>query len=137
MTSECLIIASISLAATYLGAGGDVTRMAIPGAMLAALVALLKAAQEKRGWQERAANSLGISIVGSTGPVAVIQYFWPDAIQKLTWQIVSLLGFLGGLIGWSLAFAFVKAVGLRSDNYANKTLNRWDNPDDKNGHGGS
>lgn len=141
MTAEFIAVMSISLAATYLSASGDVSRMAIPGAMLAALVALLKAAHEKRSWQEKAANSIGISVVGSTGPVALVQYFWPDILQKFTWQIVSLLGFLGGLIGWSIAFAFVKAVGLRSDRFANRTLGRWerrvtDDPESKDGRGG-
>lgn len=126
MTAECLTIMGISLAATYISAGGDPSRMAIPGAMLAALVALFKAAQEKRGWQEKAANSIGISVVGSTAPPAIIQYFWPDTMQRLGWQALALLGFLGGLVGWSLAYAFVKAVGLRSDRLADLTLDKWE-----------
>lgn len=126
MNAELLILCSISLAATFMGAGGDPSVFAIPGAMLASLVALLKATQEKRNWQERASNALGTSVIGATAPSAFIHWFWPDAIQKMVWQTWAFLGFCGGLLGWIVAFAFVKAVGLRSDRFANRITKRFE-----------
>lgn len=125
MTAETLCIVSISLAATYLGAGGDASILAIPGAMLASLIALLKAASEKRVWQDRASAVIGTSVVGSTGPSALVHYFWPEAFPKMIWQAWALLGFLGGLIGWIFAYAFVKVIGLRSEEIADSALNRF------------
>lgn len=125
MTAETLCIVSISLAATYLGAGGDASILAIPGAMLASLVALLKAASEKRVWQDKASAVIGTSVVGSTAPSAIIHYFWPEAYSKIIWQAWALLGFLGGLIGWIFAYAFVVVAGFRSEEIANSAISRW------------
>jgi len=142
MIPESLCLMSVSLAAVYLGAGGDASMLAIPGAMLAALVALLKAANEKRAWQDRACSVIGTSVVGSTAPSAVVHYYWPDAYPKMIWQAWALFGFLGGLVGWIIAFAFVKAVGLRSDGIANNVIHRWgkklspSDTDSKDGRGG-
>lgn len=141
MTPEAITLCAISLAATFMSAGGDPSMLAIPGAMLAALVALLKATQEKRNWQERASNALGTSVIGSTAPSAIIYWFWPDAAQKMIWQAWAFLGFLGGLCGWIVAYAFVKALGLRSDRFANRTLFKWEkritpDPESEDGRGG-
>lgn len=125
MTTETLCIVSVSLAATYIGSGGDAAMLAIPGAMLASLIALLKAAAEKRIWQDRASAVIGTSVVGSTGPSALVHYFWPDVYPKMIWQAWALLGFLGGLIGWIFAYAFVKVIGLRSEEIADSALSRW------------
>lgn len=126
MTAEALTLCGISLAAVFMGVGGDPSMLAIPGAMLASLVALLKATSEKRNWQERASNALGTSVIGSTGPSAIIYWFWPETAAKLIWQTWAFLGFLGGLCGWIVAYAFVKALGLRSDRFASRTLFRWE-----------
>lgn len=142
MNPEMLIICSITLAATFVGAGGDPSVLAIPGAMMASLIALLKATQEKRSWQERASNALGTSVIGSTAPSAIIHYFWPEAVPKMIWQAWAFLGFCGGLFGWILAFAFVKALGLRSDRFANQAVKQFErrylpeDQDSKDGRGG-
>lgn len=141
MTAEAITLCAISLAATFIGAGGDPSVLAIPGAMLASLVALIKATQEKRNWQERATNALGTSVIGGTAPSAIIHWFWPEAVPKMIWQTWAFLGFMGGLCGWILAYAFVKALGLRSDRFANRTLTKWgrkitdDEGEDQNGPG--
>lgn len=141
MTAEALTICAISLAATFMSAGGDPSMLAIPGAMLASLVALLKATQEKRNWQERASNALGTSVIGATAPSAIIHWFWPEAIPKMIWQTWAFLGFVGGLAGWIVAYAFVKALGLRSDKFADRALSRWarrntEDPESNDGRGG-
>jgi hypothetical protein len=124
MTAEALALMSISIAATYLGAGGDPSMLAIPGAMLASFIALCKATQEKRGWPDKVSSVVGTSVIGSTAPSAIIHWCWPDILPKMIWQSWSLLGFLGGLMGWSVAYAFVKVTGLRSEKFANSWLKR-------------
>lgn len=125
MIPETLCIVSISLAATYIGGGGDLSTLAIPGAMLASLIALLKAAHEKRSWQERATSVIGTSVVGSTAPSAIMHYWWPEAYTKMIWQAWALLGFLGGLMGWIIAYACVKVLGFRSEEIADNMISRW------------
>lgn len=125
MTAETLCLVSISLAATYIGSGGDASMLAIPGAMLAALVALLKATHEKRIWQDKASSVIGTSVVGSTAPSVVVHYFWPESYSKLIWQAWALFGFLGGLVGWIIAWAFVKVIGLRSEELADSAVSRF------------
>lgn len=122
MTSECLILAGVSLATTFIASQTDLSLVCVPGAMIAALVALLKSTQEKRDWTEKAANSIGISAVGSTVPSAFMHYFWPEIAGKFMWQAWAFLGFMFGLLGWPLAYAFVKVCGLRSEKFANRTV---------------
>lgn len=126
MNVESLILCSISLAATFVGAGGDPSIAAVCGAMLASMIALLKAAQEKRAWQDRAISMLGTSVIGSTAPSAILHWFFPDSVQKIIWQTWSILGFLGGMAGWSVAYAFIKIIGLRSERFANRTISQFE-----------
>lgn len=139
MIPETLCIVSISLAATYIGSGGDLSTLAIPGAMLASLIALLKAAHEKRTWQERATSVIGTSVVGSTAPSAIMHYCWPEAYAKMIWQAWALLGFLGGLVGWIVAYACVKVLGFRSEEIADSMIirwkKRWNSMDSRSGNG--
>lgn len=142
MLPEATLIAGISLAATFIAAGGDPSLLCIPGSMIAALVALLKSTQEKRDWTEKAANSIGISAVGSTLPSAILHYCWPDAALKMIWQGWVFLGMMAGFLGWPLAYAFVKVFGLRSERFANRTVKQFErrylpeDQDSKDGRGG-
>lgn len=121
MSAEFLVLAGVSLAATFAAFNGDLSLVCIPGAMLAALVALLKSTEEKRGWPEKAANSIGISFFGSTLPSASMKWLWPEAWQSMVWQTWAILGFVGGMIGWPIAYAFVKVAGLRGEKFALRT----------------
>jgi hypothetical protein len=101
MSVELLLLAAIGLSAPFLATvAGSPDMLAIPGAVLAAAVALLKAVSEKRDWTQKGIVMVGTTVVGSTGPSAVIHYWWPDAIHRLIWQTYALLGFLSGIIGW-------------------------------------
>lgn len=101
MSVELLLLATIGLSAPILATSvGAHDMLAIPGAVLAAAVALLKAISEKRDWTQKGIVMVGTTVVGSTGPSAVIHYWWPEAINRLIWQTYALLGFLSGIIGW-------------------------------------
>lgn len=122
MTAELFMIGGISIAATYFAAGGDISILSIPGAMLAALVALLKATQERRPWTDKGIVVIGTSVFGSTLPSGIINFFWPDWLAKLTWHVFLLAGFVFGLVGWMLGWAIVLAIDARRDRIAKKVV---------------
>lgn len=122
MTPETLLLAGVSLAATFISAGGDPSMVAIPGAMLAAVVALLKATQEKRGWTDKGIVVIGTSIVGTTLPSVAINFFWPHWLDKLIWHFFLLAGFLSGLVGWMFAWAGVLVLDARREKLAKQAV---------------
>lgn len=122
MTAELFMIGGISIAATYLAAGGDISILSIPGAMLAALVALLKATQERRQWTDKGIVVIGTSVIGSTLPSGLIHVIWPDWVVKLTWHVFLLAGFLFGLVGWMLGWAIILALDARREKIAKKVV---------------
>jgi hypothetical protein len=118
MIPETMLLAGVSLAATYLAAGGQTDLICIPGAMLGAVVALLKATQEKRLWTDKGILLIGSSVIGTTAPSAAIHLFWPQWLEKLTWHIYFLAGFIFSLIGWMLLWPFILALDARRDRIA-------------------
>jgi hypothetical protein len=105
MNVEILLLGAIGITAPIIIHTGNSDMFAIPGAILAAVVALLKANSEKRDWSQKGIVVVGTTVVGSTGPAAVIHWWYPEAITKLIPQAHALLGFLSGLLGWLLFWA--------------------------------
>lgn len=124
MLPETILIAGVSLAATFISVGGDPSMVAIPGAMLAGLVALLKATQEKRQWTDKGIVVIGTSVVGATLPSAAVHAFWPQWIGKLTWHSFFLGGFISGLVGWMFAWAGILALDARREKIAKDATDR-------------
>lgn len=115
MSVEILLLAAIGITTPIIVHTGNSDMFAIPGAILAAVVALLKASSEKRDWSQKGIVVVGTTVVGSTGPAAVIHWWYPEAITKLIPQAHALLGFLSGLIGWLLFWAGYIALDWRKD----------------------
>jgi predicted membrane protein len=105
MSVEILLLAAIGITAPIIIHSGNSDMFAIPGAILAAVVALLKANSEKRDWSQKGIVVVGTTVVGSTAPAAVIHWWYPEAVIKLIPQAHALLGFLSGLLGWLLFWA--------------------------------
>lgn len=122
MIPETLLLAGVSLAATFLSTGGDPSMIAIPGAMLAAVVGLLKATQERRAWTDKGIVVIGTSIVGTTLPSVAVHLFWPEWLAKLTWHIYLLAGFLSGIIGWMFAWAGILVLDSRREKLAKRAI---------------
>lgn len=118
MIPEAAALGGVALAATFLSMGGDPTVLAIPGAMLAAVVALLKATQEKRQWTDKGIVVIGTSIVGATLPSAAAHLMWPQWLEKLTWHVFLLAGFLFGIVGWMLVWPVILALDSRREKIA-------------------
>ncbi len=123
MIPETMLLAGVSLAATYLAAGGQTDLICIPGAMLGAVVALLKATQEKRQWTDKGILLIGSSVVGVTSPSAMVHIFWPHWLEKLTWHVYFLAGFVFSIIGWMLLWPFILALDARRERIAKAALN--------------
>lgn len=125
MSVEILLLATIGICAPFLaGIVGSPDMLAIPGAILAAVVALLKANSEKRSWSDKGIVVVGTSVVGSTAPSAAVYYFWQDAVNKVIPHIFMLAGFLSGLIGWSFCWGAILVLDRRREKIIEKELNK-------------
>lgn len=118
MIPETLLLSGVSIAATYLATGGQLDLICIPGAMLGALVALLKATQERRLWTDKGIIVIGSSVIGTTIPSGAVHLFWPDWLDKLTWHIYFLAGFICSIIGWMLIWPVILLLDARRDKIA-------------------
>jgi len=122
MSVEILLLAAIGVTTPIVLASGHAEMLAIPGAILAAVIALLKAIDEKRGWSERGIQVVGTTVLGSTAPTTAIQWWYPDAINKLAPQAFFLLGFVSGLIGWILFWAGYLILDRRKEKVMNAAI---------------
>jgi hypothetical protein len=118
MIPEALLLAGVSLAATYLAAGGQTDLICIPGAMLGAVVALLKATQERRQWTDKGIIIIGSSVIGTTLPSGVVNIVFPDWVNKLTWHVYFLAGFIFSIVGWMLIWPIIMLLDARRDKIA-------------------
>lgn len=118
MIPESILLVGVSIASIFIGAGGDPSMVAIPGSMLAAFVALLKATQEKRQWTDKGIVVIGTSLFGTTLPSVAVHIFWPQWLEKLTWHVFLLAGFLSGLVGWMFAWAGILVLDQRREKIA-------------------
>jgi predicted membrane protein len=121
MSVELLLLA-VGITTPIIIQTGNAEMYAIPGAILAAVVALLKANHEKRNWSEKGIVVVGTTMIGSTGPTAVIHWWYPEAITKLIPQAHALLGFLSGLLGWLLFWAGYLILDRRKENVAKAAI---------------
>lgn len=122
MSVEILLLAAIGITTPIIIQTGNSEMYAIPGAILAAVVALLKATSEKRDWSQKGIVVVGTTMIGSTGPSAVIHWWYPEAITKLIPQAHALLGFLSGLVGWILFWAGYLILDRRKENVAKAAI---------------
>lgn len=122
MSVEILLLAAIGITTPIIITTGSSDMYAIPGAILAAVVALLKAQSEKRDWSQKGIVVVGTTVVGSTAPAAAIHWWYPEAITKLIPQAHALLGFLSGLVGWLLFWAGYLILDRRKENVAKAAI---------------
>lgn len=122
MSVEILLLAAIGITTPIIIHTGNADMYAIPGAILAAVVALLKAQSEKRDWSQKGIVIVGTTVVGSTGPAAAMHWWYPEAAMKLIPQAHALLGFLSGLIGWIIFWAGYLILDRRKENVAKAAI---------------
>lgn len=118
MIPEAMLLAGVSLAATYLAAGGQTDLICIPGAMLGAVVALLKATQERRQWTDKGIIIIGSSVIGTTLPSGAVNVFLPEWVTKLTWHVYFLAGFICSIVGWMLIWPIIMVLDSRREKIA-------------------
>jgi hypothetical protein len=115
MSVEILLLAAVGITTPIIMQTHNPDMYAIPGAILAAVVALLKAISEKRDWSQKSIVVVGTTVIGSTGPATAMHWWFPDAISKLIPQAHALLGFLSGLLGWLFFWAGYLILDRRKD----------------------
>lgn len=127
MIPESLLLGGVSLAATYLAVGGQADLVCIPGAMLGAVVALLKATQDKRQWTDKGIIVIGSSVVGTTLPSGSVHAFWPEWLEKVTWHFYFLAGFICSIIGWMLIWPVIMGLDSRREKIARAAIRAMEN----------
>jgi hypothetical protein len=89
----------------------DPDMVAVLGAMLATVVAVLEARKKDRSMGHTVSVLIASAFVGSVLPGGVMWTWWPERVPALSWHVWAALGFIAGLLGW----AFTAAVmALRS-----------------------
>ena len=108
MNSPSCILADVVLTfaagtvAVIVGAAPSTTDIvAVLGAMLATVIAVLDARKRDSSITNTISVILGSAFVGSVAPGALFYNFWPDLAERFTWHVWSGLGFIFGLVGWS------------------------------------
>lgn len=122
MIPETIWLGGVSLAATFIAAGGQLDMICIPGAMLGAIVALLKATQERRQWTDKGIIIIGSSVVGTTLPSGAVNLIWPQWLEKLTWHVYFLAGFICSIVGWMLIWPIIMALDKRREKLADAAI---------------
>ncbi len=103
--------------------------IAVLGAMLATVIAVLEARKKDRTLGNIISIVVGSSFVGSIAPGALFFNFWPNAAAGFTWHMWAALGFLCGLLGWTVVhvvFAIIRIVKRRQDGLIDGFVNRFD-----------
>lgn len=80
--------------------------VAVLGAMLAAVLAVLEARKKDRTLGHTVSVLIASAFVGSVLPGAIVWTWWPDRVAVMSWHVWAGMGFVVGLLGW----AFVAAV---------------------------
>ncbi len=103
--------------------------VAVLGAMLATVIAVLDARKKDRSLGNTVAVVIGSAFVGSVAPGACFYTAFPDLAAKFTWHMWATLGFVGGLTGWSAVLAAISIWRSRQDKVLNNLANRFIGPD--------
>lgn len=115
MSCELLLLSAVAISTPIIIQSGNSEMYAIPGAILAAFVAMLKANHEKRTWSEKGIVVIGTTVVGSTVPAAILHWKYPETIHRVIPQAHVIFGFLSGLLGWLLFWAGYLILDRRKD----------------------
>ena len=122
MSVEILLLAAIGISTPIIIQTGYSDMFTIPGAILAAVVAMLKATHEKRSWAEKGIVIVGTTMIGSTAPNAALHWWYPESIHKLIPHTYAILGFLSGLVGWLLFWAGYLLLDRRKEKVMNRAI---------------
>jgi len=120
-TPYCLVIDCILATITGIVAfafatvPGAFDVVAVIGAMLATVIAVLDARKRDCSPANTVSVILGSSFVGSMLPGVLFCNVWPELAARFTWHVWASLGFLAGLIGWTIVRAVSSFIERRKD----------------------
>lgn len=99
--------------------------LSIVGAVLATFITVIDARKRDQSRANTISVIIGSSVVGSLAPGALCYTFWPALAAHFTWHVWASLGFVGGLIGWSLMLGIIAFIRRRKEAVMNALTDRW------------
>ena len=99
--------------------------VAVIGAMLATVIAVLDARKRDSTPANTVIVILGSSCVGSMLPGVLFCNVWPELATRFTWHIWAALGFLAGLMGWTIVRAVCAVIERRKDSILSSLEERY------------
>lgn len=123
---DCIITlaAGVTAVVVNLTPGGN-DMVAVLGAMLATVIAVLEARKKDRNLGNTVCVVIGSSFIGSIAPGALFFNAWPHLAERFTWHVWAALGFLVGLIGWSVVLAAIGVIQRRKDAALESLADKW------------
>lgn len=105
--------------------------VAVIGAFIAAIIAVVEAREKNRDMLHLICVFLASMGVGSALPGACVWTWAPASAPTLAWQVWALLGGISGLLGWAFTAAILALRG-RVPGLINRGANRFLPPEEKN-----
>jgi len=123
---DCILAAITGVVAFAVGnSPGAYDIVAVIGAMLATVIAVLDARKRDSTPANTVSVILGSSFVGSMLPGVLFLNVWPTLAARFTWHVWASLGFIAGLIGWSVVRAVGAVIERRKDSLLAGLEERW------------
>lgn len=107
----CGLAATGSAVVAVIQSRFDPDIVAVLGAMLAAVVAVIEARKKDRSTGHTISVLIASAFLGSVMPGTLINLWSPDLGARLTWHAWAVCGFIIGLLGWA---GTVAIMALRS-----------------------
>lgn len=109
-TGLSMIVLVTSLASSAGVALGiyDVDIAASIGAAIGTFVAVLEASSNERSLKHRVSVGLASMCVGCALPGAVIYFYFPSYVERLTWHAWGIAGFVASLFGWAITAGLLR-----------------------------
>lgn len=98
--------------------------VAVIGAMLATVIAVLDARKRDRTLGNTVSVVIGSAVVGSIAPGAVLWNIWPQFAATMSWHVWAAMGFVAGLAGWSAVLAATSVLRARQSGLLENVADR-------------
>lgn len=99
--------------------------LSIVGAVLATFITVIDARKRDQSRANTISVIIGSSVVGSLAPGAIFYTCWPAVAARFTWHVWAGLGFIGGLVGWTIMLAVIAFIRHRKEAMLQALADRW------------
>jgi F0F1-type ATP synthase assembly protein I len=123
-TATGILALGASAVVTVVQSRFDPDIVAVLGAMLAAVIAVIEARKSDRSMPHTVAVLIASAFIGAVLPGAIIWSWWPDKVANMSWHLWAALGFVFGLLGWAVTAA-IMALKSRVPWAVNQAANKY------------